>query len=175
MSGPTAPGPQLGLARTGDGVLHVIWNRGANLPFINNITGIGRDDGDSLVQRQSRSINTTKLVTIYHGNYNGNTFPTLTTPLVTCAPSQLGSTRIRIPAPGTEDDDHNPPRIAARHLFDASVGHDNIFHGERYKVSLRVTAINLTNKVALYNFLSTFSGTHFVTPRTESVELAFHF
>jgi hypothetical protein len=25
---------------------------------------------------------------------------------------------------------------------------------------------NLTNKVALYNFLSTFSGTHFVQPRT---------
>jgi hypothetical protein len=25
---------------------------------------------------------------------------------------------------------------------------------------------NLTNKVALYNFLSTFSGTHFLQPRT---------
>jgi len=33
----------------------------------------------------------------------------------------------------------------------------------------------MTNKVALYNFLSTFSGTHFVTPRTENVELGFHF
>jgi hypothetical protein len=29
VSGPAAPGAQLGLARTGDGVLHVIWNRGA--------------------------------------------------------------------------------------------------------------------------------------------------
>ena len=29
ISGPTQPGVQLGLARTGDGVLHVIWNRGA--------------------------------------------------------------------------------------------------------------------------------------------------
>ena len=28
ISGPTAAGQQLGLARTGDGVLHVIWNRG---------------------------------------------------------------------------------------------------------------------------------------------------
>jgi len=27
-----------------------------------------------------------------------------------------------------------------------------------------LTAINLTNKLALYNFLSTFSGTHYVTP-----------
>ena len=30
---------------------------------------------------------------------------------------------------------------------------------------LRFSVINLTNKDALYNFLSTFSGTHFVTPR----------
>ena len=29
-----------------------------------------------------------------------------------------------------------------------------------------MTAINVTNKVALYNFLSTFSGTHFLTPHT---------
>jgi hypothetical protein len=60
-------------------------------------------------------------------------------------------------------------------LFDVAVGDDNLFHGDRYKWSLRFTVINLTNKVALYNFLSTFSGTHFVTPRTESVELGFHF
>jgi hypothetical protein len=40
---------------------------------------------------------------------------------------------------------------------------------------LRFTVINLTNKEALYNFLSTFSGTHFVTPRSENVELGFHF
>ena len=30
---------------------------------------------------------------------------------------------------------------------------------------MRFSVINLTNKEALYNFLSTFSGTHFVTPR----------
>jgi hypothetical protein len=55
------------------------------------------------------------------------------------------------------------------------VGEDNIFHGDRYKWSLRFTVINLTNKVALYNYFSTFSGTHYVTPRTETVELGFHF
>ena len=48
-------------------------------------------------------------------------------------------------------------------------------NGDRYKWSARVTAINVTNKVALYNFLSTFSGTHFVTPRTLTAELGFHF
>jgi hypothetical protein len=95
----------------------------------------------------------------------------------TCAPALFGSTLIKIPAPGTENDDHNPPRIAPRNLFDLSVGDDDVFHfkAERYKISLRFTVINLTNKVALYNFLSTFSGTHYVTPRTETAEIGFHF
>ena len=31
--------------------------------------------------------------------------------------------------------------------------------GDKYKWSFRLTAINVTNKVALYNFTSTFSGT----------------
>jgi outer membrane receptor protein involved in Fe transport len=42
-------------------------------------------------------------------------------------------------------------------------------------VSLTLTVINLTNKVALYNFLSTFSGTHFVAPRTYTAQLGYHF
>ena len=41
--------------------------------------------------------------------------------------------------------------------------------------SPQVSAVNLTNKVALYNFLSTFSGTHFVTPRTYQAQLTFRF
>jgi len=36
-------------------------------------------------------------------------------------------------------------------------------------------AINVTNKTALYNFLSTFSGTHYVTPRAMTAELGFIF
>jgi hypothetical protein len=92
-----------------------------------------------------------------------------------CLASRFGSKYIRIPAPGKENDDHNPQRIAPRNLFDASVGADDLFHGDRYKWSLRFTVINLANKVALYNFFSTFSGTHYVTPRTETVELGFHF
>jgi hypothetical protein len=92
-----------------------------------------------------------------------------------CPGTQYGSTLVSITKPGTNNADHNPNRIAPRHLFDLSVGHDNIFHGDKYKVSLQFTAINLTNKVALYNFLSTFSGTHYVTPRTYTAELGFHF
>jgi Carboxypeptidase regulatory-like domain/TonB-dependent Receptor Plug Domain len=110
------------------------------------------------------------------GLFCGNTFATLSAPLTGCAAgTPHGATRIQIPADGTENDDKNPPRVAPRHLFDVSVGDDNVFHGDRYKWSLRFTVINLTNKEALYNFLSTFSGTHFVSPRSESVELGFHF
>ena len=105
----------------------------------------------------------------------GTQVPTLTAPLTTCDSSLYRSTRISLPAPGKENDDHNPPRIAPRNLFDVSTGHDNLFHGDRYRWSLRFTVINLTNKTALYNFLSTFSGTHFVTPRTYNAEVGFHF
>jgi len=55
------------------------------------------------------------------------------------------------------------------------VGQDNLFHGDKYKWSLRFTVINIANKDTLYNFLSTFSGTHYVTPRTLTGELGFHF
>ncbi len=101
---------------------------------------------------------------------------TITTPLpLYCPASQFSSNLIKIPAAGTENDDHNPQRIQPRSLFDLALGQDNLFHGDRYKWSLRFTVVNLTNKVALYNFLSTFSGTHYVTPRTETAELGFHF
>jgi hypothetical protein len=92
-----------------------------------------------------------------------------------CDAAGYTSKLVSIPAPGTEDDDHNPPRIAPRSLFDASVGDDNLFNGDRYKWSLRLTGVNLTNKYALYNFLSTFSGTHYVTPRALTAEVGFHF
>jgi Carboxypeptidase regulatory-like domain len=95
--------------------------------------------------------------------------------LAVCDAAGLGSTLLKIPAPGTENDDHNPQRIAPRSLFDGSIGDDNLFRADHYKWSLRFTVINMTNKVALYNFLSTFSGTHYLTPRTETVELGFHF
>ena len=92
-----------------------------------------------------------------------------------CPSSQYKSKFLQIPAPGTENDDHNPPRVAARNLFDLAVGDDNLFRGDRYKWSLRLTAINIGNKEAVYNFLSTFSGTHYVTPRALSAEVGFHF
>jgi hypothetical protein len=108
--------------------------------------------------------------------------PSATNPLGTpisptglCPGTQYGSNLVSITAPGTNNADHNPTRIAPRHLFDLAIGHDNLLHGEKYKVSLQLTAINITNKYALYNFISTFSGTHYVTPRSFTAELGFHF
>ena len=92
-----------------------------------------------------------------------------------CLASAYTSSLVKIPAPGTGDNDHNPPRIEPRDLFDASVGKDNIFHKEHYKMNLDLTAINVTNKYALYNFLSTFSGTHYVTPRALTAKITLNF
>ncbi|MBV8673529.1 MAG: TonB-dependent receptor, partial [Acidobacteriaceae bacterium] len=100
--------------------------------------------------------------------------PTSALPSV-CLASQFNSRLISIPAPNTGDNDKNPQRIASRSLFDAVVGMDNIFQGDRYRWSAQVTAINFTNKYALYNFLSTFSGTHYVSPRAVTGQIAFHF
>jgi hypothetical protein len=112
------------------------------------------------------------------GLYCGSVRATQTTPISPtdlCPASQYGSTLLQIPAAGKENDDHNPPRIASRNLFDVAIGQDNLFHGDKYKWSARVSVVNLTNDYALYNFLSTFSGTHYVTPRTVSGTIGFHF
>jgi hypothetical protein len=108
------------------------------------------------------------------GFYCGSEKPTLTQPITSCS-GNYGATRIVIPAAGTYNPDHNPPRIAPRNLFDAGMGIDNLLKREHYKVGLTIDAENLTNTVALYNFLSTFSGTHFVSPRAYHVALNLEF
>ena len=100
---------------------------------------------------------------------------TLADPIRNCT-GPVTSTLLTLPAAGTENNDHNPDRVQPRNIFDAAFGTDNLFHVEgRRKVALRFTVTNLTDKVALYNFLSTFSGTHFVAPRTYQASLAYHF
>jgi hypothetical protein len=108
------------------------------------------------------------------GLYCGSTFATLTQPIRSCTAPVFGATRIRIPAPGTENDDTNPPRIAPHHLFDVGAGFDALTAG-RMRLRARVSIVNLFDAVALYNFLSTFSGTHFVTPRSIHAELTLQF
>jgi hypothetical protein len=100
---------------------------------------------------------------------------TPTSGFTSCDAAGLTSTLVKIPAPNTSDDDHNPARIAPRNLFDIALGEDNLLHGDKYKVGLRLTATNITNKYALYNFLSTFSGTHYVSPRALTGQVSFNF
>jgi hypothetical protein len=101
-------------------------------------------------------------------------FATVTAPIRSCT-GIVSATRIRIPAPGTENDDTHPPRIAIRNTVDFSAGIDDLFHHGDQKVGFRVEVVNLGNVQALYNFLSTFSGTHFLTPRTVTVGLRYSF
>jgi Carboxypeptidase regulatory-like domain len=108
------------------------------------------------------------------GFFCGGQVATPAAPITDCA-SGGGATRLRIPAEGTEDDVTNPPRIAPRHLFDLGLGADNLFHGDKTRVKLRVSVVNVANKEALYNFLSTFTGTHFVTPRAYQVQFGVSF
>ncbi len=108
------------------------------------------------------------------GFFCGGTVATRESPITECA-SGGGATRLRIPAEGTEDDVKNPPRIAPRHLLDLGVGADNLFHTDKAKVRVRFSIVNVTNKEALYNFLSTFTGTHFVTPRAYQLQVGVGF
>jgi hypothetical protein len=87
-----------------------------------------------------------------------------------------GATRVQIPVPGTADDDHNPPRVASRHVFDIAVGTDNLLKSSDSKrVTLQFTVVNVTNLAAMYNFLSTFGGTHFLQPRSYQARVGFRF
>jgi hypothetical protein len=107
------------------------------------------------------------------GFFCGSTFATRDNAITTC-PSGGGATRLNIPV-GQEDDVNNPPRIAPRNLFDIGIGADNVLQSNKNKLRVRFSIINVTNKEALYNFLSTFSGTHFVTPRAYQLQVGFTF
>jgi hypothetical protein len=58
ISGPAAPGSQLGLARTADGVLHVVWNRGAT----------GTSIFETRLSAAGKSLGTSTIATGWNGN-----------------------------------------------------------------------------------------------------------
>jgi hypothetical protein len=93
-------------------------------------------------------------------------YATFSNPITTC--NGTGTSKlITLPQTGAENDDHNPDRVKPRNVFNLGIGTDNLFHTEkREKFTASFDIANITNKVALYNFLSTFSGTHFLQPRT---------
>jgi hypothetical protein len=109
------------------------------------------------------------------GLFCGNTFATPVSGITSCSAPSFGATRVRIPAAASFNPDTNPPRIAPRNLFNVGAGMDNVFKTEPYHIAMTFSVVNLTNKVALYNFLSTFSGTHFVTPRSYQASLGVSF
>jgi len=108
------------------------------------------------------------------GLHCGRVFATREQPLRGCGDAIAGATRINIPAPGAEDDAENPPRIAPHQVVDVAAGFDRLKIAGA-TVRARVMIINLFDTVALYNFLSTFSGTHFVTPRALRATLTIPF
>jgi hypothetical protein len=96
----------------------------------------------------------------------GNVFATFSSPITSCN-GTVTSKFLTLPQAGQENDDHNPDRVKPRNLFNLGIGTDNLFHTEQHEhFTASIEIANLTNKSALYNFLSTFSGTHFVQPRT---------
>ncbi|MBY0507931.1 MAG: TonB-dependent receptor [Bryobacteraceae bacterium] len=110
------------------------------------------------------------------GLYCGATFATRTKRLKDCDDDEpFGALRYRIPVDGTANADHRPARVAPRHLHTLSVGNDNLWRAERWKMTARFNVVNLANTQRLYNFLSPFGGTHFVTPRAFSVSLGMTF
>lgn len=100
---------------------------------------------------------------------------TYAVPITAC--SGVGtSTLLTLPQAGQAQDDHNPDRVKPRHLFNIGIGTDNLLHREGpRRIVASVQVENLTNSVSLYNFLSTFSGTHFLQPRTVIGTVGFRF
>jgi hypothetical protein len=92
-----------------------------------------------------------------------------------CAPDAIAASRLSVPAAGTGDPLNNPTRVAPRHLVDLGFGLDNVLRSRHQKLKMRLSVINVMNTEALYNFLSTFSGTHFVTPRTYQLQVGWSF
>jgi hypothetical protein len=114
-------------------------------------------------------------------------FATVASPISDCvsaggAMGKVTSTLLTLPQGGydnfasQENDDHNPDRVKPRNVFNLGIGTDNLLHHEgRTRITASVDIANLTNRVALYNFLSTFSGTHFLQPRTALVRIGLVF
>ena len=102
--------------------------------------------------------------------------PPSPTRITVAATLTVTSKLLTLPQAGQENDDHNPDRVKPRNVFNLGVGSDNLFHTEKHeKFTASFEIANLTNKVALYNFLSTFSGTHFLQPRTLVARFGFTF
>jgi hypothetical protein len=109
------------------------------------------------------------------GLYCGGQQASLIDRITSCNSPAYGAQRVNVLAPGTENDDRNPPRTKPRNIFHVGVGSENLFHKERVRTMIRFTVLNLSNEASLYNFLSPFSGTHWFQPRTFQAEVGWSF
>ena len=110
------------------------------------------------------------------GLFCGTTSASLNKRIKDCDDDEpFGALRYRIPVDGTANPDHRPSRVAPRHLHTLSVGNDNLWRAERWKMTARFNIVNMANTQRLYNFLSPFGGTHFVTPRAFSASIGVTF
>ena len=110
----------------------------------------------------------------------GPVHATPTTPIspTSLCPSNLfGSTpALSVPALGTENDDHNFRRALNRATFRRRSGAIIFSQGDKYRWSARLHCHQCDEPEALYNFISTFSGTHYISPRAMDVgTVGFHF
>src|SRR5581483_3218235 len=80
--------------------------------------------------------------------------------LATCTAAGFGSVLLKVPKPGTQNDDHTPQRIQARNLFEIAIGEDNLIHADKYEWSAWLEVRTLTNCLAPGKYLSTCSGTY---------------
>lgn len=101
---------------------------------------------------------------------------TAANPLTSCS-GTVTSKLVTLPQAGEGNDDHNPSRVKRRNMLTLGFGSDNLLHKmdgvRRYTAAVEIS--NLTNVEALYNFLSTFSGTHFLAPRAFTARIGITF
>ena len=62
-----------------------------------------------------------------------------------------------------------------RSAVDLSIGQEDLFRHEKQSLGIRLDVVNLDNMNGLYNFLSTFSGTHFISPRSITAQIRYTF
>jgi len=64
--------------------------------------------------------------------------------------------------------------VNPRQVWNLSLG-QTLKTGGRTELDLGADLLNVFNEVALYNFLSTFGGTHVIAPRTLALHVKYKF
>jgi outer membrane receptor protein involved in Fe transport len=69
--------------------------------------------------------------------------------------------------------DRDPFRVKSRLVWDWSIGFD--YPHEKPRVGFQFDVRNLTDERRLFNYLSVFSGTHVIPPRTYAARVKYYF